>query len=136
VGHPEEDASPSFSILAIGDRCVIDSAGMWTSTFRPDRGSVCTLPFPEGDHALRVTDVTMRNGTNGHFIDSTYLDVDLGGDDETIGHHALYHFTGRWSTGPYGGHRCADERPRRERYLSEHPNPRRVDHEASFAPND
>jgi hypothetical protein len=76
-----------FSILALGDECVMDGVG-GTSGFLPDPGTVCTLAFADGAHPLRVTDVAVRYGV------TAYVQVELGGDDAKTGLHALYRFTG------------------------------------------
>ncbi|HEV3189714.1 MAG TPA: hypothetical protein VGY54_04410 [Polyangiaceae bacterium] len=114
--NPDEEPRPSFSILAIGEQCVIDGIG-WPSVFQPDGGSVCKLAFQEGTHTVRVTDIRASGGMGKHAWGG--FAIDLGGDDEATGRHSVYRFSGRSASRPEDRARCSKERPRHEQYLSQ-----------------
>jgi hypothetical protein len=107
----------SFRMLVVGGGCVIDA--MDQDPFRPDPGAVCRLHFTDGTHVLRVTDVSIGYGLRGGvvtdraYIDSTHLDMQIGGDDAQTGRHALYHFIGSSVEDPPPAPSCDDERLRR-----------------------
>ncbi len=98
-GGVDGTTSPGFSVLSVGDRCIIRGAGAGDG-FRADSGATCTLVFAEGPRTLRVTDLSVRYGVTGSgpFLktrsDPSYLQVTLGGDDTTSGVHAVYRFSG------------------------------------------
>jgi hypothetical protein len=104
----------TFSVLTIGEACTLAGWGGLES-FRAPLGSLCTLPFEEGMRTLRVTDVVAHYGLSGAdrtYVDSSYVDLALGGDDTKSGQHALYHFTGRLmgQSVPPEARRCAELR--------------------------
>lgn len=86
-----------FSILAIGPGCVMDGIARGDS-FRTDPGTVCSLNFPDGTHAIKVTQVSFHYGVESSLPERTYLDPEqlelvFGGDD-AAGVYSLYRFTG------------------------------------------
>jgi hypothetical protein len=95
--RPVED----YSIVTIGDACVMRGTGP-IGGFRQDPGTVCTLSFPDGPHAIRVTDFSARFGTTSYvtgraYIDESFIQIELGGDDASTRTHVLYRFSGNAS---------------------------------------
>lgn len=103
----------AFSVLSLGAGCVMDGYGNGP-VFQPDRGTVCALQFADGEHALRVTDVSVQYGVTivggRAFSDEGHVLVELGGDDVKTGVHALYSFTGVNLEDPPPRVSCDDER--------------------------
>jgi len=90
--EPPDVMSP-FSVLAIGDTCTLDdlSAGR---RLQPVPGTTCALDFGDGKHAVRLTDFSRRYAFAGRIIDTSHIDIEMGGDDTTTGRHVLYRFSG------------------------------------------
>lgn len=108
---------PAFSIVSIGDTCLMDGTG-GPSDFRADPGTVCTLTFPDGPHAIRVTDFAARFGVTSFisgrtYVDPNYIQVELGGDDAATGTHVLYRFSGNASADGRPAASCDAERMKR-----------------------
>jgi hypothetical protein len=90
------------------------------SDFHADPDSVCTLTFPDGPHAIRVTDFAARYGvtsfvTGRTYVDPNYIQVELGGDDAATGTHVLYRFSGTASTDTQWKTSCEAEQAKRAR---------------------
>ena len=110
--YQADPATETFTILTVGEACTLAGWG-GVESFRPPAGSPCSLAFADGTRALRVTDVVAHYGVAGRdFVDTTYIDLALGGDDTKSGRHALYHFTGRLAgeSEPPEAMRCAELR--------------------------
>jgi len=89
--------SPSYARAlspALGDTCRVEgwAAGI---AFDPIVGSACTLAFAKGPETFRVTDVVTRSGQAGRWVDTSYLEVQIGGDDVVSQRHVFYAFSGR-----------------------------------------
>ena len=120
-GDPD-DPHMGFSIVTIGDACVMDGAGA-PSDFHADPGTVCTLTFPDGPHAIRVTDFAARFGVTSSLsgrtlVDPNYIQVELGGDDAATGTHVLYRFSGNASTDTQWTPSCEAEQTKRARLVT------------------
>jgi hypothetical protein len=94
----EDEADHRYSILAIGDACTVRGSGAGDH-FRPESGTLCTLAFAEGTRTLRVTYASMRFGIEGGvagrtYIDPSYVELQVAGDDRDTGMHAVYRFSG------------------------------------------
>jgi hypothetical protein len=98
LGDPQTNPpTETFTILTVGGTCTLTGWG-GVESFSTPVGSPCALAFTDGTRTLRVTDVVARygaTGSGGTYLDTTYIDLALGGDDTKSGQHALYHFTGR-----------------------------------------
>ena len=123
---PAEDGKPDrsgFSILRIGDACVMEGIGIGLTSFLPDPGSVCTLVFPDGAHAIRVTDFVARSspyyqaGTS-YLYNGNYAELQLGGDDAATHTHVLYRFSGNATTDAQSPVSCEAERTKRQAALA------------------
>jgi hypothetical protein len=110
-----ELVSPSFTTLSIGSECTLDGVGSGNA-FVADAGGICTLVFSDGPRSLRVTDVTVRYGSAGRYVDPTYVEVQVGGDDTQDGRHALYRFSGRSVQTTDQTSRCAERRVLHDRH--------------------
>jgi hypothetical protein len=103
--------------MALGDRCVMDGI-VGADSFHPDPGTVCVLQFVDGAHAIKVTDVTLRNGITsddfGHsYNDPNLVEILVGGDDASTSVHALYRFTGAAAEQAPAMSSCSVERSKR-----------------------
>jgi hypothetical protein len=90
------------------------------SDFHADPDTVCTLTFPDGPHAIRVTDFAARYGvtsfvTGRTYVDPNYIQVELGGDDAATDTHVLYRFSGTASTDTQWTTSCEAEQAKRAR---------------------
>ena len=115
--HELHGVFSSFSILALGQGCVMDGFATGDS-FHADRGTVCTLDFGGSPHKITVTDVSFQYGITSYASGRTYSDHDqiqilLGGDDATAGVHALYRFTGSSIGDTAPASTCSTERLKR-----------------------
>jgi len=70
---------------------------------------------------MSVTDVVAHHGVTAAtewgrlYGDTSYIELQVGGDDAKSGQHALYRFTGRSEeSAPAVAGRCTEERKRRE----------------------
>jgi hypothetical protein len=116
-GTPEQEGYLGFSIVTIGDGCVMVGTG-GVSEFHADPGTVCTLTFPDGPHAIRVTDFAARFGVTSFasgrtYLDPNYVEVALGGDDDATRTHVLYRFSGNASADVKSTVSCDTERTKR-----------------------
>lgn len=114
-GPADDNEIHGFSVVRIGDACVMDGTGLGLSEFHADPGTVCTLMFSDGAHAVRVTDFLARyDGASGRtYLARNYVDVQLGGDDAATRTHVLYRFSGNASAGPQPSASCDVERKKR-----------------------
>jgi hypothetical protein len=116
----QDEYSTGFSIVTIGDACTMDGTGGPTD-FHADPGTICTLTFPDGPHAIRVTDFAARFGVTSYvtgrtYVDPSYIQMELGGDDPATGTHVLYRFAGNASTDGQWTTSCDAEWTKRARH--------------------
>jgi hypothetical protein len=136
-GHCPAASQYAFTMLAIGDQCIIDGVVGIGGGFQPEAGGICVLTFPDGERRLRVSDAIIRHGeatpgfvapsgalpwfaTSGirAFSDPAYIEVQLSGVDEGSGQLALYRFFGHFErdvSGARDPQRCAREVMRHDR---------------------
>lgn len=114
-GPADDKEIHGFSVVRIGDACVMDGTGSGLSDFHADPGTVCTLMFSDGAHAIRVTDFLARyEWPSGRtYLERDYVEVQLGGDDAATRTHVLYRFSGNASAAAQPLSSCNEERKKR-----------------------
>jgi hypothetical protein len=129
ITHCPRDAetrppATQFAVLAIGDHCTLDVEGT-LERMRPASNALCTLSFSHAEYTLRVTDVVIRYGdtvispayggtefAQQGDVETSYVWVQLGGDDIKSGAHASYSFSGHADAQEAAGDICVRERDR------------------------
>ena len=104
-------------VLDLGDRCYFPGSWMSRGVFVGESGRTCVLPRAgTSDEVIRVTDVTARYQPAGRYVDTSVVDVRIGGDlieGTQPPRHALFTFSGAFVASEGAGKRCLELVPDR-----------------------